>query len=242
MGERWDGENSALIETHQDYIRELTEEYEEKIRIEAQLQRRIEDDKIRLGQEFVALNDQIDADADQEMDDMKVKYVHRLKFEEETVVTLLKKHKALKHDLQVLNKDASQQKENIKKMHDREQRLYQQIAGLDKDIVNHKKEIRERDEIITDKEKRIFDLKKKNQELEKFRFVLDYKIKELKTQIAPREKEISVMSSQIDDMKLELDQYHKSNAALNLMITELKLKADGMRRELISQTQRHDIN
>ena len=76
-------------------------------------------------------------------------------------------------------------------MHDREQRLYQQIAGLDKDIVNHKKEIRERDEIITDKEKRIFDLKKKNQELEKFRFVLDYKIKELKTQIAPREKEIT---------------------------------------------------
>ena len=44
-----------------------------------------------------------------------------------------------------------------------------------------------RDETIADKEKRIFDLKKKNQELEKFKFVLDYKIKELKKQIEPRE-------------------------------------------------------
>ena len=35
----------------------------------------------------------------------------------------------------------------------------------------------ERDETIQEKEKRIYDLKKKNQELEKFKFVLDYKIK-----------------------------------------------------------------
>jgi uncharacterized protein (DUF3084 family) len=56
---------------------------------------------------------------------------------------------------------------------------------------------REREETITDKEKRIFDLKKKNQELEKFRFVLDYKIKELKLQIAPRENEIATMRKQV---------------------------------------------
>ena len=41
-------------------------------------------------------------------------------------------------------------------------------------------------------EKRIYDLKKKNQELEKFKFVLDYKIKELKKQIEPRENDIKV--------------------------------------------------
>lgn len=46
-----------------------------------------------------------------------------------------------------------------------------------------KREIRERDETIGDKERRIYELKKKNQELEKFKFVLDYKIKELKKQV-----------------------------------------------------------
>lgn len=54
-------------------------------------------------------------------------------------------------------------------------------------------------------EKRIYDLKKKNQELEKFKFVLDYKIKELKKQIEPRENEIKVMKEQIQEVRSHLD-------------------------------------
>jgi len=50
-------------------------------------------------------------------------------------------------------------------------------------------------------EKRIYDLKKKNQELEKFKFVLDYKIKELKEQIEPREKDIKQMREQIAEVR-----------------------------------------
>ena len=50
-------------------------------------------------------------------------------------------------------------------------------------------------------EKRIYDLKKKNQELEKFKFVLDYKIKELKKQIEPREKDIKQMREQIAEVR-----------------------------------------
>ena len=92
-----------------------------------------------------------------------------------------------------------------------------------------------RDETIADKEKRIFDLKKKNQELEKFKFVLDYKIKELKRQIEPRESEIADLRRQVEEMDLELEQYHKWNAALDLMIGELRLKLDGMSKELSQQ-------
>jgi hypothetical protein len=51
-------------------------------------------------------------------------------------------------------------------------------------------ELTERESTIRDKDTRIFDLKKKTQELEKFKFVLDYKIKELKRDIGPREDEI----------------------------------------------------
>lgn len=46
----------------------------------------------------------------------------------------------------------------------------------------------------------------KHQKLEKFKFVLDYKIKELKRQIEPRENEISDMRNQIEEMDLELEQ------------------------------------
>ena len=44
-------------------------------------------------------------------------------------------------------------------------------------------------------------MKKKNQELEKFKFVLDYKIKELKKQIEPRENDIKAMKEQIQEVR-----------------------------------------
>ena len=43
-------------------------------------------------------------------------------------------------------------------------------------------------------------------QLEKFKFVLDYKIKELKHRVEPREIEISDMRHQIEEMDLELEQ------------------------------------
>jgi hypothetical protein len=56
----------------------------------------------------------------------------------------------------------------------------------------------ERDEHIQDKEKKVYDLKKRNQELEKFKFVLDFRIKELKEQVEPRENEIAEMTTEIN--------------------------------------------
>lgn len=64
-------------------------------------------------------------------------------------------------------------------------------------VVRTVQEVKERDNTISEKEKRIYDLKKKNQELEKFKFVLDHKIKELKKQIEPKEEEIADMKEQI---------------------------------------------
>ena len=52
----------------------------------------------------------------------------------------------------------------------------------------------------------MYDLKKKNQELEKFKFVLDYKIKELKSLIEPKEEEIDQYKEQVREMDQELQQ------------------------------------
>lgn len=64
---------------------------------------------------------------------------------------------------------------------------------LQKEKESHAKEIDEREKTIRDKGRRIYELKKKTQELEKFKFVLDYKIKELKRDIGPKEEEIAKM-------------------------------------------------
>lgn len=98
-----------------------------------------------------------------------------------------------------------------------------------------KREIRERDDTIGDKERRIYELKKKNQELEKFKFVLDYKIKELKKQIEPREVEVAEMRETIRAMDAELERYHSSNAGLDLTIQHLRLKEHGLQSEVTVQ-------
>ncbi|XP_029425353.1 cilia- and flagella-associated protein 57 isoform X1 [Nannospalax galili] len=87
-------------------------------------------------------------------------------------------------------------------------------------------------------EKRIYDLKKKNQELEKFKFVFDYKIKELKKQIEARENEIKVMKEQIREMEAELERFHKQNTQLELNITELLQKLRATDQELRKEQQK----
>ncbi len=94
---------------------------------------------------------------------MKIRYDAKLKQEEETALQLMHMHAVMTKAQDTLIKDSNQQKVEIKRLRDKEARLYETIHSLEKDIQSHKKEIREREETITDKEKRIFELKKKNQ-------------------------------------------------------------------------------
>ena len=78
-------------------------------------------------------------------------------------------------------------------------------------------------------------LEQQPQELEKFKFVLDYKIKELKKQIEPKDLEISEMKEQIKEMDGELERYHKTNANLDLTISNMHLKQAGLANEVTDQ-------
>ena len=87
-----------------------------------------------------------------------------------------------------------QMKDHIKARKNKTVEQEKVIAQIHKEKGFMKKEILDRDVTVRDKDSKISDLRKKNQELEKFKFVLDYKIKELKREILPREKEIQIMS------------------------------------------------
>merc|ERR1719271_2199911 len=100
---------------------------------------------------------------------------------------------------------------------------------------SNEKEIRERDKTIGDKEQRIYDLKKQNQELEKFKFVLDYKIKELKAQIDPKNDDIASMKQQIQAMDAELEDYMRKNKQLALDISQLQMRQRALQEEILSQ-------
>ncbi|VUZ42076.1 unnamed protein product, partial [Hymenolepis diminuta] len=77
--------------------------------------------------------------------------------------------------------------------------------------------------------------KKKNEELEKYKFVLSYKITELKKQIEPRENDIRKYKEQIQEMEGELERFNQQNGALDLNNEELKEKLKATLGELKSE-------
>jgi hypothetical protein len=71
---------------------------------------------------------------------------------------------------------------------------------------------------------RINDLGKKNHELEKFKFVLDYKITELRLHLEPKKNEIIYKRNKIYELGLELVDYGHSVVGYNIEYENLLMK------------------
>merc|ERR1712054_316812 len=109
--------------------------------------------------------------------------------------------------------------EELRQIKDEADKKQAAIERLNRERDHNIREIKERDKTIGDKEQKIYNLKKQNQELEKFKFVLDYKIKELKAQIDPKNDDIAEMKKQIKAMDFELEEYQRKNKQLALDIS-----------------------
>lgn len=66
--------------------------------------------------------------------------------------------------------------------------MFSQKIGLERDAAALKREVKERDAALADKEARVLELRRKNGELEKARFVLDFRARELRAAAGPREE------------------------------------------------------
>ena len=221
-----------LAAAHGAELREIKERYAAAMREEEALSVELESQLRGYRADAERSADDIEADADKEMADMRHRYDARLATEAKASLLLRGENGFMKRRFLTINKEITDLKDDISGLADKERGLQETIASLQKDVAGHKKEIAEREETMSDKEARIYDLKKKNQELEKFKFVLNYKIQELRRQIMPRKREMQDLRDHMKEMELELLQYHKSNAALDLMISDLKLRRDGMRQEV----------
>ena len=78
------------------------------------------------------------------------------------------------------------------------------IKKFNDDILQASNDIIDRDDTLDTKKLGIMELKKKIQELEKFKFVLDYKINELRREVDPRNVKILELNEKATKMKSEL--------------------------------------
>ncbi|KAG5456642.1 MAG: LOW QUALITY PROTEIN: hypothetical protein BJ554DRAFT_3562 [Olpidium bornovanus] len=182
-------ESSALEELVDHYQWQLQQRQDEICALQGQMEHQ--------QREFESNTEAIDQDADTEVLGLCHEYEQKLYHEKENVQQIKQENQVMKRKFDRLNKDIADNKAGLNKMFLEEKKLHNIIKSLEKDIVGVRREMQERDETIQDKEKRVYDLKKKNQELEKFKFVLDYKITELKKQVEPRDRDIIELSKTI---------------------------------------------
>ncbi|KAL4117849.1 hypothetical protein PRIC2_010178 [Phytophthora ramorum] len=233
----WKSEQQRLVTTHDKYVADVTEDFEQRLNEDRQLRMQMEEEKEELGREYRETVSQVEADVDEEIEALKKKYEDKLQAEREATLRFKGENGIMKKKFSALQKDIEDQRDQIKLLLEKEKELIEAIKQLEKEIQALKREIRARDETIGEKEKRIYDLKKKNQELEKFKFVLDYKIKELKRAIEPRENEIADMKAQIKEMDQELELFHKSNAQLDVLIGEQRQRINALQKAIAGHRQ-----
>jgi WD40 repeat protein len=235
QAERLAEQRRLLIATQSRYIQELTSDFEQKLYEERQLRMQLDDDKLDQSKALEETKNQLEDDVDTEVEMLRKSLDERLAQAREVTLKYKGENGIMKKKFAVIQKDMEDQKETMKLLLDQERELQEQIKVLEKEVSAHKKEIKLRDGAIGDKEKRIYELKKKNQELDKFKFVLDFKIRELKRQVEPRQLEIQGMKDQIKDMDLELEKYHKTNTALDNNIGEYRETIDVMQADVMQR-------
>jgi chromosome segregation ATPase len=171
----------------------VTESYEQEVDVLKERCAVIERDCERLQRQLTEVRTQMEDDADAEIESFKAKNEERL-FEQKQITLGLKgENTHMKKKFAALEKNIIDQNDNLRAFQDKEVELADKKKELDDLIESHKADIDERDNRIGKHETDIYDLKKENQELEKYKFVLDYQIKHYKTQIEPKDKAIQKM-------------------------------------------------
>eukprot|EP01022_Parablepharisma_sp_SALTPOND_P025396 TRINITY_DN591_c0_g1_i1.p3 TRINITY_DN591_c0_g1~~TRINITY_DN591_c0_g1_i1.p3 ORF type:complete len:798 (+),score=196.47 TRINITY_DN591_c0_g1_i1:7684-10077(+) len=131
-------------------------------------------------------------------------------------------------EIQRLEHTKTTKADELKAKQDTIQRLKAEKQNIEKDI-------EDRDETIRQKNLRVEELRKKEQELEKFKFVLDYKMRELKGEMEPKKREIEKLHEQELKMDEEVRHFTMANQNMHLIVYDLLARQQGMTKELEKQ-------
>lgn len=184
------------------------------------------------------LMSQIEDDADHEILEIRTNYENLLYEEKQANLKLKGEAGMMRNRFMASQKDVDDLKRQMNRIQGEYAQFHENIQDLDKQLVEMKKEIEEKDTAIENKEQQIYDTLRLNQELEKHKFVLNHKIQELKDQIEPRDEEIQELKEKLRDTETKLESHHEIKDNLKLQLRETQEKLQGARQETNSETRR----
>ncbi|CAE7596826.1 CFAP57 [Symbiodinium natans] len=232
---RWEEEHRRILAEHQKKVSDMQAEFEAKQAADRDSIKRILKEKSLAEDVHAETMRQLEQDTDREIEELKEDKETRLKAERDDKVRLRGQAGIHKRNHEELKRQMLLKEDELLKYLEEARKKDEKIQQLNKERDYNAKEIRQRDTTIGDKEGKIYELKKQNQELEKFKFVLDYKIRELKAQIDPKNDKIAEMKKEIQAMDADLEDYHKKNTQLQVNIQQLKSKHNTLQDDIVSQ-------
>jgi chromosome segregation ATPase len=221
---QWQYRMNQLANEHQENTEEIETYFKKKIEEMTAAITKKKRDALKYAVKHDENIQEINEDIERECLEISYTFQNKLKEEKLALQSVHVENLEMKVTFQSLLQEVEDYKKQLLDCEREARRLVECIKKLESDIVGLNLERKEREDTIVDKEKRVYDLKKKNQELEKFKFVLDYKIVELKKQIEPREMEIEILKKQIEEMSLELKGYGLKYLDLEKSLDDLVLK------------------
>uniref|UniRef100_A0A7S4DG22 Cilia- and flagella-associated protein 57 n=1 Tax=Lotharella globosa TaxID=91324 RepID=A0A7S4DG22_9EUKA len=228
----WKNQYQSTIEKYVAEKRALDKENARQLREKHREQEEAEHQKKAVKRDFKETQELMEEITDREFEDLKSKYDKILNTEQKETLQLKDENASLRRKFEKLQEQINENDAELKSKTDEREKKRLGIENLKKDIKSQEKEIRDRQATIQEKDNLIRDLRKKNQELEKFKFVLDYKISELQKQNNPREAESRECAKQLHEMKRELGLYETKNSILKLGREDCQQKLEGISKSI----------
>lgn len=142
----------------------------------------------------------------------------------------------IKQEFGAKEKEKREEEKQQEQINAQIQRMREEIGLKEGQVVRNKNEKEEKRKTLGQKAERIEELQRKRQELNRYKYALDFKIKELKEEKGPREEEIAKMKQQLHNMQIEIEQFTKQNQDMKLAVKEYNLKLQGLDNQLRKNT------
>ncbi|KAI3382873.1 hypothetical protein SNEBB_003558 [Seison nebaliae] len=183
----------------------------------------------------VSIHD-IEQDAELEILGLKTDLEEKLKIERDKNVQYKNEMAIMQQKYVTLDAMVKQSEELALGVEMENKKVHETLRDMQSIVEHLKNEITDREELIADKEKRSFELKKTNQELEKFKFVLEFKINELQEQFEPKAAELRDVNMQTLKMEQELVDMHHRKRKSQFLSSELRSKVRACEKQFEEET------
>mmetsp|Transcript_38583 Transcript_38583/g.62503 ORF Transcript_38583/g.62503 Transcript_38583/m.62503 type:complete len:1299 (+) Transcript_38583:248-4144(+) len=225
---RMDEGNARQRDKHSVETMSLRREYEQKIKEMEESLAEMKKDMDKTKADHDELLRQSEEEYELEINEIREQKKKELEDEKHLSMTYKGETAFLRNKFDSYRQEMDDLKKELRLRDNDIRRLERNCADLERTIALLKKDIAEREESIDKKEKAIGELKSRNKELEKFKFVLDYKLREMKRDIEPRDEQIENMKDQLRQMDDELERDVRNHAALEMTLNDRHAKIDSL--------------